>query len=354
MGGTNSILAVASGSQSIYEYDIATDPNHPTLVGTIPTPGFAALRIAFSSDGSKLYAGGIVGYPTPGAVNEYNFATGQLLNSVATPNGSWGVAVDPLNGKVYWTTGWATGANGAVYSANADLSNVQQVVAPGANGATGLVGITFAPDGSFYVVNGGNGGGGYYDGFVLHYAADGTLIDRVSNVGMPAGALNNAFDTEIGPNGNLFVSSQNGACVVEFNTSNDTYNSIFIAAGLNGLATAKTIHFSVNNINTVPEPSTLVMAGIGTLGLLGYALRRGRRGLSLPYRPGPGAPTAIPEPGWLWSAVHTVRRPYTRGLEHPARSGNACPHDPPGPPRKVAGGGPGLGVKPCRLTVTFC
>jgi hypothetical protein len=172
MGGTNTYLAVASGSQVINVYDVATNPNSPSLVRQIDTSGFDALRIAFSADASKLYCGAIVGYPSPGAINEYDFQTGALLHSISTPDGSWGVAVDPLNGKVYYTTGWATGQNAAVYMANSDLSGVTQIVAPGDHGITALVGITFKSDGSFYVVNGGNADPN--NSFINHYAADGT------------------------------------------------------------------------------------------------------------------------------------------------------------------------------------
>jgi hypothetical protein len=275
VGGTNTVLAVASGDGFINLYDISKGAAPPPLIRTINTPGFSGLRIAFSPDGSKLYAGGTINYPAPGQIREYDFATGTELGHINTPDGSWGVAVNQITGQVAYTTGWATGSGGAVYGANADLSGAHVIVAPGDHGITGLVGITFTRDGqSFYVVNGGNGDP--LNSFVNHYRADGTFIDRVSEVGMPSGALNNAFDTEIGPNGNLFVTSQNGACVVEFNTKDDTYNSIFIPPHAGGLAQAKTLHFSVNS---VPEPSSLALLGLGGAALLGRraAAARARR-----------------------------------------------------------------------------
>src|SRR5262249_21306992 len=161
----------------------------------------------------------------------------------ATPNsgvsnGSWGVAVNPFTGQIYYTTGWATATGAAVYRANADLSGVAPLVPVGDHGITALVGITFKSDGTFYVVNSGNGDP--TNPFINHYAADGTFLDRVSMVGMPPGSLNNAFDTEIGPDHNLYVTSQNGACVVKFNATTDTFDSIFVPPHANGLQQAKT------------------------------------------------------------------------------------------------------------------
>jgi hypothetical protein len=272
VGGTTTLLAVSSTNQFINVYDVSTGSASPPLVRSINTPGFSGLRIAFSLDGAHLYVGGIIGYPAPGQVREYNFATGMLEHSINTPHGSWGVAVNPLNGKVYYTTGWATGSNGAVFAANPDLSGVTQIVAPGDHGITGLVGVTFKKDGTFYAVNGGNGDPN--NDFINHYAADGTFLDRVSTVGMPPGSLFNAFDTEIGPDKNLYVSSQNGACVVQFDASTDSYLSIFVPPHGAGLQQAKTIHFSVNNVQAVPEPASLSLLGLGSLVLAGYAYRR--------------------------------------------------------------------------------
>ena len=150
-----------------------------------------------------------------------------------------------------------------------------QVAALGAHGATGLVGITFKKDGTFYVVNGGNGDPN--NDFVLHYNADGTFLNPVDLTGMPAGALFNAFDTEIGPDGGLYVTSQNGACVVEFDASTDTYNRIFVPPHAGGLQQAKTLHFSTNNIvfnAEVPEPGALTLLLVGGATGSGLLLRR--------------------------------------------------------------------------------
>ena len=270
VGGTSTLLAVASPNQ-INVYNVGDGSNVPPLVRSISTPSYSGLRLAFSNDATNLYSGGIVS--SGGQLRDYDFATGTLLHSVNNANGIWGVAVNPITGKVYWTTGWNTGSGGAIFTANSDLSNVTQLVAPGDHGITGLVGITFKADGTFYVVNGGNGDAN--NDFVNHYSATGVFLDRVSMVGMPSGALYNAFDTEIGPDGNLYVTSQNGACVVKFNTSNDTYNSIFIAPHAGGLSSAKTIHFSINNAVSVPEPSSLLMGGVA--GVLGLVVARARR-----------------------------------------------------------------------------
>ena len=269
-------LSVASGVHTINTYDISNPTVSPGLISSISTPGWSGLRIAFSNNGNTLYSGGYLGNNgAAGELRAYQFGTSTELNHIDNNNnGIWGVAVNPQNGRVYWTTGWTGNSGGGIYSANPDLTGVTQIAAPGAHGATGLVGITFKPDGTFYVVNGGNGDPN--NDFILHYKADGTFLDRVDMTGMPSNALYNAFDTEIGPDGGLYVTSQNGACAVEFNDSTDTYDRIFVPPHAGGLQQAKTIHFSTNSVvSGVPEPG--VIALLLACGLTGGRLLLRRR-----------------------------------------------------------------------------
>ena len=135
----------------------------------------------------------------------------------------------------------------------------------------GGAGITFKSDGTFYVVAGGNADPTYNtDGLIYHYDAAGTLLSTITS---PAGILKGAFDAEIAPDGNLYVTSFAGACVARYNTTTDTFMDDYITSHYVGLVSAKTLHFA--SVNTaVPEPGTLALLAVS--GISAVCLRRKR------------------------------------------------------------------------------
>ncbi len=221
--------------------------------------GAALYDMTLSADASTLYIA------EDAQIVSYNLATGAQIASHTTPD-SWGVAISPKTGEIFTGNGWNTGAAG-VYAYNSALTTQRTVVAAGDHGLTAVAGITFAKDGSFYVVNGGN-----YDpnnGFVNHYKADGTFISTMTTPDPTA--ISRAFAAAIGPDNNLYVTSFTGACVLKFNTISDTFDSVFVAPHGGGLASAKTLDFSVNHITTVPEPGSVALLcafGVSGIGLL--------------------------------------------------------------------------------------
>lgn len=278
IGGTNDVLVVASPGK-INVYDISKGTVPPPLLKSITTSGFNGLRIALTADGKNFYVAG------GNQIREYNIASGNEIAHVDTPNGhpTWGVTVDPANNKVFFTTGWTSRGQAQVYSASADLSGVAAFTGlnPNTTAAKGaFVGLTFNATGSdLFVVNGGNASpttDPAYN-FIQEYAADGTYLGTVDTTGMPTHALDNAFDTEIS-DGKLYVTSQNGACAVEFTLGTDGkyhYDQIYLPAHGAQLVQAKTIHFTTNNVpvDTIPEPATLAVLGAGLLGLAGIRRR---------------------------------------------------------------------------------
>ena len=252
-GATNRV-----GKYNVNTGAALTGPGSSFFVNT------ALYDIAISPDATKAYIA------EDAQIASYDLATGTLLATHTTPD-SWGVAINPKTGEIFTGNGWQTGAAG-VYAYDANLGTQRTVVPAGDHGLKAVAGITFAKDGSFYVVNGGNFDAN--NGFINHYKADGTFISTMTDTADPA-AISRAFAAAIGPDGNLYVTSFTGACVLKFNTATDTFNSVFVPPHGGNLVSAKTLDFSVNHINSVPEPGSVAL--LFASGIVGAGLFRKRR-----------------------------------------------------------------------------
>ncbi len=282
-------LLVGLGSQ-IKDYIVTGPPtNGQSLYNHIPTSS-GNLQITVANDGNSVYSAqftnGITQYsivpgPSYGTVLSHTFV---MAGNAGSHANVWGVAVEKGTGNVIASANWSSASDSIHVGINkysSSLAYIGSLVAYGDHGLTHGAGITYAPDGSFYVVNGGNAAPGPGPGtFVLHYAADGTFLNKLTD---PLNAFKNAFQPAIGPDGNLYVSNQEGNCVVEFNITDPLHygeESVFITAATadaNG-ASAKTLYFTSNDIpQTVPEPATMIMALLGVAGGAGYGWRRKRK-----------------------------------------------------------------------------
>ena len=260
--GTLLVADAEPGTNRIAKYNettgvALTGPGSSFFVNT------ALYDIVVSPDASKIYIA------EDAQIASYDLATGNLLATHSTPD-SWGVAISPKTGEIFTGNGWQTGAAG-VYAYSPDLGTERLVVPAGDHGLKAVAGITFARDGSFYVVNGGNFDAN--NGFVNHYKADGTFISTMTAT--DPNAISRAFAAAIGPDNNLYVTSFLGACVLKFNTATDTFDSVFVAPHGGGLASAKTLDFSVNHIESVPEPGSVAL--LCAFGVVGAGLFRKRR-----------------------------------------------------------------------------
>ena len=263
--GYNGTLLVADAegaTNRVAKYDVntgaaLTGPGSSFFVNT------ALYDIAISPDAKTAYIA------EDAQIASYNLATGALIATHSTPD-SWGVAISPKTGEIFTGNGWQTGAAG-VYAYDANLGTERVVVPAGDHGLKAVAGITFAKDGSFYVVNGGNFDANH--GFINHYKADGTFISTFT--APDPNAISRAFAAAIGPDGNLYVTSFLGACVLKFDTTTDSFNSVFVAPHGGNLASAKTLDFSVNHINSVPEPGSVAL--LCAVGVTGAGVLRRRR-----------------------------------------------------------------------------
>ena len=260
----NGILLVADGDATtnrVTKYDVNTGARI-TGAGSQFTIGTALYDMQVAPDASRVYIA------EDNQIAAYSLTDGSLLGSHATPN-SWGVAINPATGEVYTGNGWRTGDNG-VYKYSPDLTTQTTVVPRGDHGLTAVAGITFAKDGSFYVVNGGNADPTH--SFVNHYKADGTFIRTLA---APGPDFLQAFAAGIGPDNNLYVASFSGPCVVRYDTTTDAFMDVFIPGHVTGLVSAKTLDFSSQRTTTVPEPGSVAL--LSGLGVCGAGLLRRRR-----------------------------------------------------------------------------
>ena len=204
---TNSVLYGTSGYNSIRKFDKATGADLGVL-----TSGFSGVgNIALSSNGQYIYAAD---------------ESASRLYRVRTTDGGIDASV-PLAGVHDVTFGsdgfvYAAGYNAAtgVHRYNPDLTGGTTFIANGDNGLTRPTGMTFANDGTFYVMqNTFNTPGSVY-----HYTGAGAFLGAVSDPN-----LTFAFDSEIGPDGNLYIVSLgsyfNGSyvnCIVKYDTTTNT------------------------------------------------------------------------------------------------------------------------------------
>src|SRR5262245_8581452 len=123
--------------------------------------------------------------------------------------------------------------------ANASLNEIgtaSAFVGAGSGGLSSPAGITLGPDGNLYV--------GSNNGAVLRY--DGTTGAYINTfVSQGSGGLSGLSGNclAFGPDGNLYVSSQNSNRILQYNGSTGAFVKIFVPAGSGGLTNPRGLTF---------------------------------------------------------------------------------------------------------------
>lgn len=263
-GFGNHILNEESGH--IQQYNLTTGAFEKSFV-----PTGSGLGLAVALDAQSVYV------TQSGSIDQYSLASGNygaLLHHANTFN-SWGVAINPVSGKVYVNNGWSNGATG-IQVFNADLSGGTTLVGANDHGMTAGAGLVFSKDGSkFFAVNGGNHDPN--NSFVNEYLADGTFVKTIQfgNIIPSNRPFTNAFGAAVNNAGNIFVSSQRDNAVLEINLSNNDAVSLFVTPSNGASQSIKTIFFSGQTVLPTPEPSTLFLAFVAApIGLVAVYRRR--------------------------------------------------------------------------------
>jgi len=123
--------------------------------------------------------------------------------------------------------------------ANASLNEIgtpSAFVTAGSGGLSSPGGITLGPDGKLYVASN--------NGAVLRYnASTGAYISTFVSQGLGGLSGFSGNCLAFGPDGNLYVSSQNTNQVLEYNGSTGAFVQIFVAAGSGGLTNPRGLVF---------------------------------------------------------------------------------------------------------------
>jgi DNA-binding beta-propeller fold protein YncE len=233
-------------------------------LGAFVTAGLGGLSNArgLQFEGTGLF---VASFAT-NSVIQYNGTTGALVGTFV-PAGSGGLsaptglAFSPVNGDLFVSSSGAS--SNSILEYNGTTGAFVKAFATGLNAPAD---ITFAPNGGLFVSNFGANN-------VLWFNSAGTLVGTLTAAGLtsPSGIAYDVLQNK------LFVASGNTNAIYSFNINlaGGTFTSNGVFATDNGLNVPIGLALS-----PIPEPSSVVLFGLGTVAVVGYAARKARRGLA--------------------------------------------------------------------------
>lgn len=259
---------------------LSSHPNNTILRYNGRTGAFIDVFVASGSGGLDLPTG--MAFGPDGNLYVASFVTHQVLRFDGSTGQFLDTFVSSVSGGLLGPDGLLFGPNGNLYVASRLSGGILQYDATtGAfvntfvsAGATGALRFVFGPDGNSDGVDDLYLSDFYGDSIRRYSGQTGAFLDTF--VGSGSGGLDGPYGLAFGPDANLYVSSFNhptfaNNAVVRYDGLTGAHDPTFFASG-GGLHGPTSIAFLAPT--PVPEPSSLSLLAMGTLGLMGYGWRR--------------------------------------------------------------------------------
>jgi len=242
VGTENPILRYGSKSLAVLEVTLSSPTGVPVTVSYGTASGTAVAGSDFAAtSGTVTFAPGQTSRTILVQTLDDTFYEGNETFTVNLSNSVGGVIVDGQGIATIQENDPAPQVSISDATATeVAVTFLDTMVAPGSGGLWAPRGIDYGPDGNLYINSDYNPSNPSQTAGVNRYdAVTGQLIDRFATLPASIGAK----DVEFGPDGNLYVPTQQTHSVYRFNGSTGELIDVFVPAGSGGLHTARSLVF---------------------------------------------------------------------------------------------------------------